>query len=154
MTECICMNVQNTPTQQRTSISAQSVLEGEDVHSLYDGGKLWRHSLKATQGTTNHQYHIWSNLMYLSVMFSSENEVCNLTLNLYLHWTSRKICLTTANSHENAYIRTNPLPSNAWFFSTNLWISKFSQTIKISTAPISSAYLTNENIPNFLQSWW
>ena len=57
--------------------------------------------------------HIWSNLMYLSVMFSSENEVCNLTLNLYLHWISRKICLTTANSHENAYIRTKPLPSNA-----------------------------------------
>ena len=40
MTECICMNVQNTPTPQTTSISAQSVLEGEDVHSLYDGGKL------------------------------------------------------------------------------------------------------------------
>ena len=40
MTECICMNVQNTPTQQRTSISVQSVLEGEGVHSLYDGGKL------------------------------------------------------------------------------------------------------------------
>ena len=35
-----CMNKQNTPAQQRTSISARSASEGEEVHFLYDGGKL------------------------------------------------------------------------------------------------------------------
>ena len=36
MNSCKCMNMQNTPAQQGTSISAQSVLEGEDVPLLYD----------------------------------------------------------------------------------------------------------------------
>jgi hypothetical protein len=40
LSECKCMNKQNTPMQRMTSISTQSPLEGEMVHFLYDGGKL------------------------------------------------------------------------------------------------------------------